>query len=102
MVRTKLAAVATAGTLAIGSLIAGAGTASASHHGMPDAAKPASSGDCLYVLNTSGYRTTAARAEACNTGASDVWGAVIFCTIGLQETGVRSYVAGVACNAAQD
>ncbi|MGI5192136.1 hypothetical protein ACQEVY_00460 [Streptomyces sp. CA-288835] len=102
MIRSKLAAVATAGAMVLGGVIAGAGTASASPRDTADAAGPTSAGDCLYVLNTSGYRTTAARADACNIGASDVLGAVQICQIRLWNTEVGEYVARVACNAASD
>jgi hypothetical protein len=101
MIRSKGAAVAAAGALVLGGMIAGAGAASASPQGTADVAGPTTAGDCLYVLTTSGYPTTAARAEACNIGASDVWAAVQICQIRLANAGVgNEYVARVACNAA--
>ncbi|WP_210582084.1 hypothetical protein [Streptomyces sp. GESEQ-4] len=99
MVRTwrRRAAVLTATVVAAGTLpLLGVGTAAAAPSNV---AEPATSGDCLYILNTNGYRTTPARASAC----SDVeeW-LVLFCRIALENTGVNSYVARLACNAAAD
>lgn len=62
---------------------------------------PATSGDCLYILNTSGYRTTPDRLRACNIGEG---GGIdtLTCFVGLINTGVNRTVAGLACNAADD
>ncbi|MCO5974855.1 hypothetical protein [Actinoallomurus soli] len=64
--------------------------------------KPASSGQCQYVLITSGYPLTTARAQACENGASGSWISFDLCYIGLTGTNVTDYVATLACNAAGD
>lgn len=101
MIRIKLAAIATAGALAIGGLIASTGTASANGQSSSEMAEPTSAGDCLYVLNTSGYRTTPARRDACVYGER---GGLFYgvCLVRLQETNVDTYVSRLACNAAND
>ncbi|GAA4600529.1 hypothetical protein GCM10023195_00110 [Actinoallomurus liliacearum] len=65
-------------------------------------AKPATSGQCEYVLVTSGYPITTARAQACENGASGSWISFDLCWAGLEGTNVSDYVVTLACNAAGD
>ncbi|MEV5752257.1 hypothetical protein AB0L00_30935 [Actinoallomurus sp. NPDC052308] len=65
-------------------------------------AKPASSGQCQYVLITSGYSITTTRAQACENGAGGSWISFDLCYFGLLGTNVTDYVATLACNAAGD
>ena len=99
------ALVATAGAVATAGLAHAEGSATTRTHSTGATGSevvPPTSGDCLYVLNRSGYPTTAARAEACNIGAGGGWAGVPFCRVKLQDTGVSAYVSGLACNAAAD
>ncbi|MEU5874111.1 hypothetical protein AB0A73_21465 [Glycomyces sp. NPDC047369] len=58
------------------------------------------SADCVYYLQLAGYNVGPKRTQACNTGASGVWGAKLFCIIGLTDGGVSDYHAGNACTLA--
>jgi hypothetical protein len=75
--------------------LSSAGTAAASP------SNPAAVYDCTYILETSNYRLTSERVRYCNIGEGGgvAW---LTCYAGLQNTGVRQYVATLACNAAAD
>ncbi|MDQ0955906.1 hypothetical protein QFZ24_009915 [Streptomyces phaeochromogenes] len=79
--------------------LASAGTAAAAPS---NTSEPTTSGDCLYILNTSGYGTTPDRVRYCNIGEGGGWIDNLTCTVGLNQTGVNGYVAQRACDAADD
>jgi hypothetical protein len=91
-------------TLAAIGVAAGALTA-VSSPASADETRPASSRHCLYFLNTSGYPTTDARAQACEDGAGSSLFAFQHCYLELlaKAGGVTSsYVAETACDLAGD
>ncbi|MCO6000093.1 hypothetical protein [Actinoallomurus rhizosphaericola] len=101
--RLGAATALTAVTLVAGGLaMAPAASAAVTGKTATTPVKPASSGQCQYILVTSGYPITTARAQACENGAGGTWYSWELCWAGLEGTNVSDYVVTLACNAAAD
>lgn len=66
--------------------------------------RPATLGDCTYILNSYGYNVTYLRYLICGVTATGPWSnpatAIAWCTAAMVGTGVNPGVAGLACTIA--